>query len=172
MELIGFFNSPFFIVIGGISTLFTILIIMYTIVLVVKGVFSVWYRLGLVLSKRKIAVFAEGQKFNELKNLLLDSDLFIEKNIEQIDQNSIKKAENFTLLLVYFMTFREKIDEILAVKRDKTALIIYMPHEDGRIEEDVVKKINSHRNSIIVNMRGRLLNDIFTVMITSGYEKR
>jgi len=59
------------------------------------------------------------------------------------------------------------------MKKDSTPLIVYAPQNEGRIEpQEVIDEINQHRNSVIVNFRGRLLNDILTSMITTSYEKR
>jgi hypothetical protein len=171
-QIYNFFNSPFFVIWGGISIIVTIYIAIRTFILIFKGVIPVWYRLGKGLSKRKIAVFAENQEYSELKSLLTDSGLFSEKNIIRIDKNSIKKAKGFTLLLVHHFSFKNNLEEIINLKMDEAALIIYAPQSEGMIDGGMIQKINDHRNSIIVNMRGRLLNDILTSMMTTGYGKR
>ena len=154
---------------GGLATLIAIFGFIATIFLVIKGTLPVWYKLGLGLSRRKIAIFADTE-FDNLKNLLIDSGIFNEKNIIKIDKGSIKKAENISLLLVHYNSFKDKIDDIINIKHDSDAIIIYAPQEDGFIEKDILQKINSQRNAIIVNFRGRLLNDILISMITTGYK--
>ena len=170
-DIIRFFNHPFFIIIGGLTTLLAIIGILYTAYLIIKGVFPVWYRLGMGLSKRKIAVFAE-QEFENLKNMLVDSNIFKVKNILKIDKQSIKKAESITLLLVHWKCFETEIDNILKIKKDSDALIIYAPQNEGFIDKNILEIISIERNSIIVNFRGRLLNDILTSMITTSYENK
>ncbi len=169
--IISFFNHPFFIIVGGITTSLAIVGTVYTLYLVIKGVLPVWYRLGMGLSRRKIAIFAE-EEYNNLKSMLIDSNIFVSKNIVKIDKQSIKKAETITLLLVHWKCFEQEIDNILKIKKDSDALIIYAPQPEGRIDNNNLEKINSERNSIIVNFRGRLLNDILTCMMTTSYEKR
>lgn len=168
-NIIEFFNHPFFIVIGGATTVLMIIGFCYTAFLVVKGVFPVWYRLGIGLSKRKIAVFAEDE-YGSLDNMLTDSKIFTATI--QIHKNDIKKAEKETVFLVHWNEFKDKIDDILLLKKDSTPLIIYAPQKEGFIDKDVMEKINSHRNSVVVNLRGRLLNDILTSLITTSYDKR
>lgn len=170
-EIIDFFDHPFFIVLGGISTLLTIAAFLFTIYLFARGIFPVWLRLGIGLSKRKIAIFAENE-FDNLKSVLLDSKIFQKSNIIKIDKGSIKKAEELTLLLVHWKSFESQIEDILRIKKDSAALIIYAPQNEGYIDKAVLEKINQERNSIIVNFRGRLLNDILICMITTGYKKR
>jgi hypothetical protein len=62
------------------------------------------------------------------------------------------------------------LNAILSAKKDGTALLIYAPQEEGFIPKEDIAKINQHRNVIVVNFRGRLLNDIVTSLITTSYE--
>jgi hypothetical protein len=170
-EIIDFFNHPFFVIVGGIGTVIAIVTFIYAIYIILKGVIPVWIRLGKGLSNRKIAVYAE-QDFNNFKNILLDSGIFKAKNIEQITNESLSKGETHTMMLVNYMEFKDKIEKILSYKKDSDSLIIYAPQSGDKIETELMNKINENRNSIVVNMKGRLLNDILTSMITTIYEKR
>jgi hypothetical protein len=168
-EIVQFFNHPFFIIFGGIATLLSVIGIIVIAVMVIRGVFPVWYRLGLGLSNRKIAIFAVTE-FEALKSMLVDSKLFQEKNIIRIDKKELKKAHSYSLLLVHWKPFEKEMKDILNLKRDNAALIIYTPQNEGFIEKEMLEKINLERNAIIVNFRGRLLNDILTSMITTSYD--
>jgi hypothetical protein len=53
-----------------------------------------------------------------------------------------------------------------------TALIVYSPQGADKIDQASLKKIDNEPNSVIVNFRGRLLNDIFTSVITTSYDKK
>jgi len=167
--VINFFNHPFFIIVGGVSTILMIVGFCYTAFLVIKGVLPVWYRLGIGLSKRKIAIFAKDE-YQSLSDMITASKIFT--TTIQIHEDDIKKAEKETIFLVHWKEFKNKIDEIISIKNDTTPLIIYAPTKEGRIEDEDMSKINSHRNSVVVNFRGRLLNDILTSLITTSYEKR
>src|SRR4030042_1190162 len=125
-KIIDFFNHPFFIIVGGLTTLLMIIGFIYTIYLIIRGIFPVWYRLGMGLSKRKIAIFAD-EEFDNLKNMLVDSKIFELENIIKIDKKSIKKAKSITLFLVHWKCFEAEIDNILKIKDDSDALIIYAP---------------------------------------------
>lgn len=169
--LIDFFNHPFFILVGGISTIVGIAALCYTLYLIIKGVLPVWYRLGLGLSKRRIAIFATTE-YDSLRGMLVDSNIFVQKNIEQIGKNEIKKAESFTIFLVHWKDYQDNIDEIMQIKKDGAALIVYAPQNEGRIEPlETMEKINAQRNTVVVNFRGRLLNDILISLITTAYER-
>jgi len=83
--IVDFFNHPIFIVLGGISTLITLIAVLYGIYLFARGIFPVWYRLGMGLSKRKIAIFAE-KEFDDLRDMLFESGLFLKENIIKIEK--------------------------------------------------------------------------------------
>lgn len=171
MKITEFFDHPFFIIVGGIGTVLMIIGFLYTAWLAIRGVFPVWYRLGIGLSKRRIAIFASTE-YESLRSLLIDSKIFSGNNITQINKNDLRKSENETLYLVHWKDYQDKLDEILALKKDSTALIVYAPLNEGRIENQaMLDKINNHRNTLIVNFRGRLLNDILTSLITTSYDK-
>lgn len=170
-EILGFFSHPTFVVIRGVTTLILIAGIIYSFYLWARGILPVLYRLGTGLSRRRIAVFAE-EEFESLKNMLIDSRIFKEKNIIRIHKNDLKKAESFTLLLVHYKPFAGEMEKILSLKKDAHALIVYAPKNEGSIGNELLEKINGERNSILVNFRGRLMNDILGCMMTTSYEAK
>ena len=169
--LSNIFSSPFFNIFGGISTIIIILSFFYTVFLIFRGLIPLWIRLGLGLSNRKIAVFAEAD-FENIKNDLIDSGLFREKNIIKISKKSLAKSEKHTIMLINYPEFEDRIMEILNFKKEADALIIFSPISHGKIKSEALKIIEESRNVILVNFRGRLLNDILVTMITTINEKR
>ncbi len=167
-QITDFFNHPFFVVFGGISTLLVIAVAIGGVYLAVKGILPVWYRLGFSLSKRKIAIFAD-EKYDELREMLVDSGVFKERNIQKVSRNAIKKVEDVSFYIVHYDSYAEEMDAIIGMKKDTDVMIIYAPQKEGFIEKTVMEKINSERNSIVVNVRGRLLNDALVSMITTGF---
>lgn len=165
--IVDFFNHPIFIVLGGISTLITLIAVLYGGYLFARGIFPVWYRLGMGLSKRKIAVFAE-KEFDDLRDMLIESGLFQKENVIKIEKQSIKKAKDMKLFLMHWKSFESEIEKVLQMKDIETALIVYAPQSEGFIDKPMMERISQERNSIVVNLRGRLLNDILVSMITTG----
>jgi hypothetical protein len=156
---------------GYIATVVVIVAFLRHLYLWVTGITPALTRLGKGLASRKIAIFAKNDDFNSLKSLLIDSDLFKERNIIQITEKEIKKAKEFSLFLIHWKNAKDFLDSILSVKDDTTALIVYAPQDEGLLSPEEIKKINLHRNVVLVNMRGRLLNDIIISLITTSYEK-
>ncbi len=158
-------------VVGYVTTLIVIIAFFAGIYKWVTGISPALWRLGKGLASRKIAVVADVDGFTSLKSLLIDSNLFKERNIIQITTRELKKAANYTLLLLHWKSVSPHLNTILSDKKDETALLIYAPQEEGLISREDLGRINQHRNVIVVNFRGRLLNDIVTSLITTSCKK-
>ena len=100
---------------------------------------------------------------------MLDATLFNEKNLVEISSDSdFGRAERATLFLIFWHDWQDKIDGILSAKKDNTALIVYAPQDLGPISPDKMKELNTKRNVMVTNFRGRLLNDIVISLITTS----
>lgn len=169
-EIIAFFNHPFFIVVGGLATISMISGFFYIAWLVVTGVFPVWYRLGIGLSRRKVAVFASREAYESIKVSLVDSMIFKDKNVVHIASNNIDKAKGQTIFLVDWETFKEEIERVFSARKDdQTAIVIYA--KPATIPPEKMNDIGNRPNTIVVNFRGRLLNDILISLITTVYKQ-
>jgi len=153
----------------------TIIVLITTAIAVVawfNGILPALIRLGNGLAKRKIAIFAKSDTLSSLTSLLTDSGLILEENIVHIaKEGDFGKAEGSTLYLVYWPDWKDKTIEIKNKKLDGEALVIYAPYAGGRIPDNIMAELDKGRNVAVVNFRGRLLNDIVTAMITTGYTK-
>ncbi len=137
-----------------------------------RGILPALIRLGNGLAKRKIAIFAKGDHFISLKDLLVDSKLFKAKNIIQVSsKNDFGRAEQSTLYLIYWPDWQNDLNDILNIKKDAHALIVYAPQELGSIPAVQMSALSRHSYVTTTNFRGRLLNDIVVSMITTSYKK-
>lgn len=168
---IDFFSHSFFTIVGGVLSLAAVLGLIAALYLSVTGVIPVLYRLGTSLSSRKIAIFAD-DKFTELESILVDSGLVKKRNIIKIDKASIKKADNISFFIVHYLPYKDSIDELISLKKDTDAMIVYAPQDEGYIEKEIVTKINSQRNIVMANFRGRLLNDVLVSMMTTSFKRK
>ena len=166
---IDFFSHSFFTIVGGVLSLAAVLGLIAALYLSVTGVIPVLYRLGTSLSSRKIAIFAD-DKFTELESILVDSGLVKKRNIIKIDKASMKKADNISFFIVHYLPYKNSIDELISLKKDTDAMIVYAPQDEGYIENEIVTKINSQRNIVMANFRGRLLNDVLVSMMTTSFK--
>jgi hypothetical protein len=158
--------------VGRWDALVAIGIVLVAIVLWVTGIAPVLWRLGNGLARRKIVIFASATNLASLKTLILDSRLFAARNIVEVTTPvDVQRAKGGAIFLVYWPDFSASIDQVLGQKQDGSALIVYAPRDGGIIPEPVMARICNLRNTTVTNFRGRLMNDIVTAMITTGYEK-
>lgn len=158
--------------VGRITTLLFIAALLWGFYAWFKGILPAIIRLGMGLAKRKIAIYAKGDNFSSLKDLLVDSKLFNEKNIIQISkEGDMAKGEQATLFLVYWPDWKNTLEKILGYKNDSVGFIVYAPQSEGFIPPNQMNTLNNHRNTIVTNFRGRLLNDIVVSLITTSYEQ-
>ncbi len=158
---------------GYVSTVLVIISALVATWLCLRGFVPVLIRLGNGLWRRKIAIFAKNDSLISLTNLLRDSKLFNHTNVLQIpNEGDFGIAEDASLFLVYWPDWKDEMEKILRHKKDSMALIVYAPQEHGFIPKELMAELDKHRNVVVNNFRGRLLNDIVVSMITTGYEKK
>ncbi len=159
--------------IGLATTIITVIGIVLVGYWTVRGLIPALYRLGYGLQRRRIAIVATGDGLNNLEGLISDSRLFNSKRIIRVaGQGEIEAISRANLILINWPDCRDYLDDILRLKNEQTALIVYAPHSGGRIENEDMEKLEKRKHVVVCNFRGRLMNDIVTSMITTGYEKR
>lgn len=154
---------------GYIATMIVFLACVLGLYKFFVGITPVLWRLGRGLSGRKIAVFAEGETLDTLTSLLVDSKLFKKNHIVQIPKRDFVKAAGYSFFLLHWKYIAADLDLVLKEYKDGNALVIYAPQEEGSIDPDSWNKLEIRcRNVVVANMRGRLLNDIVTSLITTS----
>lgn len=158
-------------VVGAIDTIVLIILVGRRIILWTRGISPALYRLGNGLANRRIALFAKNDSLNSLRTLLVQSKLFRGKNVLAITNiNDIGIAEQASVYLMFWPDWKDNLNDILQMKPDACALIVYAPRDHGPIPEPEMVQLDGKRHTAVTNFRGRLLNDIVTAMITTSYE--
>ncbi len=159
-------------VLGYPATILVTVALIVKIVQRLRGVVPVGMRIGKGLSTRKIALFATGEGLATLREVVLRSSLIKEKNLVGVpNMAEFANHEGTDFFIAYYPDWKENFNEILNKKTDQIPLLIYSPAGSERIEQPIMEQIDLRRNTAVSNFRGRLLNDIFTAMITTNYEK-
>jgi len=163
-------------IVGVGTTIFAICLFIWAVISWCLGVFPLFLRLGFGRWSRKIAIISNNEKYTSLRTDLVDTGVFREKNIYQIKGDTLSKVKEVSLALVHYQSFsEEQIRTILANKRSNAGFIFYFPEftpPTTVIPADVMKEINDHQFTTIVNMRGRLINDIVTTLLSTSYDKK
>lgn len=150
-DIIAFLSSPFFLWLKAISVVINIITLISFIYLYFTGIIPVLYRFGSNVVFNKIAIFADFEYYDIIESVILESKIFQKSNIIRIHKDSMKKAEKAKIFVVHWKSYEDEIDKILSIKRYSDKLIIFAPQDEGKIDEDSMQKINSVRNSWVVN---------------------
>jgi hypothetical protein len=167
--------KTFLEIVGLITTAVSILVVLATATGWAFGIAPLMYRLGLGRWSRKIDIAAEGTTYTSLRADLIESGVFREKNIQQISKSTLSNAKDANLMLVHYGSFTEtEIKTIVSNKKSSAGMVVYFPDfsPTNRIPEDVSKLINNEPHSVLVNFRGRLINDILVTLLSTSYEKK
>lgn len=159
--------------VGTIGTIFAVLSAIVVTYWTIRGFLPVLLRLGYGLWRRKIAIIAVGDAYENLEQLIKETRLFNSKNIVAVrGHGELEQAASVDVLLVHWPDCNDFIDDILDLKTAGKSLVVYAPPTGGRLPEDVMAKLELRRNVVLNNFRGRLLNDIVSCLITTAYEKK
>lgn len=165
------FNHPLFQIIGGIGVVLTAIGVMYKIGIWTVGIAPIVMRFGFASVNRKIGIFADGGNGPMLLATLEDSGLFKKRNIQSIGINDYGKIKDVSICLVDWASYKDRADEIfLGRSNNQIPIIIFAA--PGSIPNDRMAQIANQPSTVVVNFRGRLLNDILTSLATASYDSK
>ena len=119
------------------------------------------------MKQAKIGIWSNEDVYQDLHNLFSDSKLFFAENIQRFTTASLDKVDTLSIIIIHWSSLKNgEVDKILDKKQGRAFLIIYAPQHEGKIDNTSMGKIGKCTNAIVVNMRGRLLNDVFCSIIT------
>lgn len=166
--LTSFFNQGIFIIYGGISICITLLSILYVFICWAIGISPVLIRLGLGLWQREIAIISNANAFSELKGILSYTKIF--KNIVHINPKNHEESKDKNLVIVDWESANKYVSEVIGERTSiNTPIIIFA--KPATIPNEIMSVIANKPNIVVVNFKGRLLNDVLTCLITSSYKK-
>lgn len=176
MDIINFFNHPFFIFVGGITSALAVISITGVLISWIFGISPILWKLGLSRWRRNIGILADQDNYVEIKSDLVNSGLFRDPKIDHITEMNISSVSNYSLSIVHYESFSEEhILEILSNKKHGSGMIFYFPEyerENGnKIPDRMMNQIRRRSNTILVTFRGRLLNDVLITFVTSSLGK-
>jgi hypothetical protein len=163
-------------IIGLVTTLYAVLWFFWMLICWALGIYPVFTRLGFGRWFRRIHVVATLEKYNELKDDMVSTGMFRASNIYHVSNGTLTKLKEASLALVHYQSFSEdEIRTIISNKRANAGYIFYFPEfvpGQNAIPTDTLKLINNEQFTTVVNMRGRLMNDIMVTLLSTGYDKK
>lgn len=161
--------------VGLITTAISVLVFLTAVIAWFLGISPLLYRLGLGRWRRNIKILANTENFNSLKGDLVDSGIFRSKNIDQISDQNLSKVKDSNLLLLHYKSFTaDQVKTILKNKKAMAGMVVYFPDfsTTNKIPEDISKLINDEPHCVVVNFRGRLINDVLVTLLSTSYDKK
>lgn len=163
-------------IVGAVTTALGIIFFFIAVISWLLGVSPLLYRLGFGRWSRKIDIVADDTNFNSLKKDLEKTGVFRSKNIRHINASNLADVKEMNLGLLHYQSFTvEQVEAILSDKKSSAGLVTYFPEfspPSNVIPVDMMKKINDHSFTTIVNFRGRLVNDLLVTLLSTSYEKK
>lgn len=169
-NLVNFFDSPFVVIIGGLATIMSILLVISKFIEWLWGITPLAWRIGSSLSNRKICIVGDTDSTATIKQILVDSGLFKTKNISAIHANNIDIIKSFTVIVFDWETAGSEIENVFHYRRSSHTPVVILA-KPGSIESSKMFDIANRVNTCVVNFKGRLINDIVTSLITTKNEK-
>lgn len=161
-EIIGIFTTMSAIVAGAITFLGW-----------TAGISLVMKRLGLGRWYRKVTIVSNEKCGKLLEKDLRDSGVFREKNINLIGEDSVADVKEADLILLdYWSIEPDKAQRVIDNKSKHAGLVVYSPMKKERLPFKVTERINEEPFTTLVQMRGRLVNDLLITLMSTSYDKK
>lgn len=155
-----------------IFRLFGLISVALIILGALSGITQAMWRFGLALFGKKVVVIAEVTEFECIKEDLTDSGLIKSKNVIRVSDKQLAKARNALLLIVAYGYLNEKeLEKVISDKDSRCGLIVYCPPERGRVSPEEMQTLSKTAFSALCNFRGRLVNDVLLMMLSTSFKK-
>ena len=156
---------------GRVATAIVLVTVVWRVILLIRGVVPISIRAGRI-RQNKVAIFADSNNYNELRDSLDGTKLFRKGNFKEVNTpGNVGACEDCNIFVVHCGDWANDIDAILGKKTEKKGLIIYAPHPQ-RVPDDVMDKLKNHNFVTLTNFRGRLITDLLAMAIAIRYAKK
>lgn len=163
--------SAFFSLIGPIGTIASLALAIGFVVLGVMGLVKPAYRFGIGIAWKKVFIVADGNTRQELQGDLERSGIIRKRNIlEKTDGQISDLAAARLIILEYGYLGEEKIQNIVSNKCSDCGVLIYAKPRE--ISDESMSRLNRSQHVSVVNLRGRLVNEILLLLISTSFARK
>ncbi len=139
-------------------------------VAVILGIFPLLWKLGIGRWQTKIAIISNDTNSKEsVKDDLVSSRLFRQKNIVPLCSQDIQKLDKYSIIIACDDMI-ESLKMILDKKQSSSGLIVYATKT--KLTAGQMDLLNRHPLVTLTNFRGRLMNDLIPLLMSTAYVKR
>lgn len=172
MDIEAIFNAivDFLNTYGTVATAIVLLAVIWRIIRWARGVVPLAVRAGNIRGS-KFAVFAKGDKYDELVSSLDTTRLYNKKSFFKVATvNDMDIAEGKQIFIVNWEDWSDDIQKILDKKTTKTGVVIYA--KPGIIPRPTMDMLQTCNFVTVTNFRGRLITDLLSMALTIRYAKK
>ncbi len=133
------------------------------------------WRFGLALFAKKIMIVANEEDRNNIRCDLTRSGLIKEKNIRMVSSAQLVDLKGaFMIIVSYGYLKDDDFARVINEKSSRCGLIVYCPPEPerGSLSEEEKSLLNSTPFTTLCNFRGRLVNDVLLMMLSTSFKKK
>lgn len=163
--------SAFVSLIGTVGTIVSWALAIGFVVLAIMGLVRPAFRFGKGIAWKKVFIVADGNTRQELKGDLERSGIIRKKNILEKTDGQISDLVGARLLVSeYGYLGEENVDKIVSQKCSDCGVLIYAKHKE--ISDESMEKLNRAQHVSVVNFRGRLVNEILLLLISTSFARK
>ena len=171
MEEIGHMVNNVSGLIGNACTAAMIVLAVGFVALSVMGLFRPAYRFGKGIAWKKVFIVADSNTRQELKSDVVRSGIIKKRNIlEKTDGQISDLAGARLLVLEYGYLGADRVQEIVSNKCSDCGVLVYA--NPGEIDKKSLAKLNRFQHVSVVNFRGRLVNEILLLLISTSFARK
>lgn len=130
-------------------------------------------RFGLALFGKQIKVVANMEDYEAIRHDLIGSGLIKEKNIMRIGKQNLSDLRDAFMIIVSSDYLpNDEYGRVVNEKSSRCGLIVYSPPEKDRLSPEKMLQLNSTPFSTLCNFRGRLVNDVLLMMLSTAFKEK
>ena len=168
--LLGIAGSPLFIVLATIITISTIANAAVFLFCTFTGLLKPLYRLGYSRFCQEIYLIGEAEETHMIYNDLLYSKVAPRKGkLHEVTPRQLADVSAGSIVIICATKMDD--DTVLKTFDKLTGAAGVVVYTEGRLSPLSMLKLNEHRRASLVNMRGRLVNEILALYVTTPTPK-
>ena len=158
-------GNPVLNVISWLITLITAAGLFITVFLIVSGLFKPMVRLGLSRSMQNICIVGTPEHTRVVKEDLADSCVVPKRRLKELTEKSLESVDDSAILIACADGLND--GEVLEAVQSKGKMAGAIMYTTNRLDDSFRNKLNKHQHVSMVNMRGRLINEIMALYMTT-----
>lgn len=172
-EAIDFGNRIWFLF-GVIGTLSTIAVVFSFVRYVLPSILCLAvpaFRFGQSIAWKKVFIISSGDTLRELRGDLGRSGIIKKRNIITKTKGEMSDLDGARLLILDYAHLGEtEVLEVVSHKDSNCGVLVYA--ETEVIPKEVMRKLNLYRHVSVVNFRGRLINEILLLLVSTSFTRK